>query len=441
MPAWVERAIFWHLYPLGFVGAEIRPQGAVRQAHRLNRIVNWLDYALELGASALMLGPIFASVSHGYDTIDHFSIDPRLGDEKDFDALMAAAARRGISVVLDGVFNHVSRRHPAVQELFAQGEQGSRESWCRVVNGAPGGSPKLATFEGHDDLVVLNHDSPFVEDYVAGVMNHWLDRGAAGWRLDAAYAIAPSFWSRVLPRVREKHREAYIFGEVIHGDYVDFVKRSGVDSVTQYELWKAIWSSLNDRNFFEFAWALDRHNSFLTRFAPQTFIGNHDVTRLASRLTDERCREHAWVLLCTLGGAPSIYAGDEQGFHGIKEDRRGGDDAVRPEFPQQPRELPESGWSTYRRCQELIGLRRRHPWLHRAESRVNKLTNTALVYEVAHEKRKLMVALNLGDAVELPVPGMRTILAGRDASLAKTGRDASVRLAEAGWAILSPGDE
>ena len=370
MPAWVERAIFWHLYPLGFVGAEIRPQGPVRQAHRLNRIVNWLDYALELGASALMLGPIFASASHGYDTIDHLRIDPRLGDEKDFDALIAAAARRGMPVVLDGVFNHVSRRHPAVQEFLAQGERGSGENGASSFASGPDGSPELATFEGHDDLVVLNHDLPLVENYVAEVMNHWLDRGAAGWRLDAAYAIAPEFWSRVLPRVREKHGEAYIFGEVIHGDYVDFVERSGVDSVTQYELWKAIWSSLNDRNFFELAWALDRHNRFLKRFAPQTFIGNHDVTRLASRLTDERCLEHALVLLCTLGGAPSIYAGDEQGFHGVKEDRRGGDDAVRPEFPEQPGELPESGWSAYRRCQELIGLRRRRPWLHRAESRV-----------------------------------------------------------------------
>ena len=441
MAAWVECAIFWHVYPLGFVGAEIRPQIPVRQAHRIDRIVNWLDYARELGASALMLGPIFASTSHGYDTIDHFSIDPRLGDEKDFDALIAAAARRGMSVVLDGVFNHVSRRHPAVQEFLAQGEQKSGEDWRLVFREGPDGRSRLATFEGHEELVVLNHDSPLVENYVAEVMNHWLDRGAAGWRLDAAYAIAPKFWSRVLPRVREKHGEAYIFGEVIHGDYVDFVERNNVNSVTQYELWKAIWSSLNDRNFFELAWALDRHNSFLQRFAPQTFIGNHDVTRLASLLKDERCLEHALVLLSTLGGAPSIYAGDEQGFRAIKENRRGGDDAIRPEFPEQPRDLPESGWSVYRRHQELIGLRRRHAWLHRAKSRVVHLANTALVYEVANEKQKLMVALNLGGAVEVAVPGMGKIIAGRDVSLAKTGRDASTRLCEAGWAILSPSDK
>jgi cyclomaltodextrinase len=122
-------------------------------------------------------------------------------------------------------------------------------------------------------------------------MNHWLDRGASGWRLDAAYAIPARFWSRVLPRVRARHPDAYIVAEMMHADYGAFVQESGVDSVTQYELWKAVWSSLNDRNFFELAWAPDRHNHFLERFAPQTFIGNHDVTRIASRLSDSRLLE------------------------------------------------------------------------------------------------------------------------------------------------------
>ena len=113
MPVWVEHAIFWHVYPLGFVGAEIRPERPASLAHRLGRLTGWLDYAIELGASGLLLGPIFAAASHGYDTIDHFRIDPRLGDDADFDALIEAARRRGLNVVLDGVFNHVSRRHPA----------------------------------------------------------------------------------------------------------------------------------------------------------------------------------------------------------------------------------------------------------------------------------------------------------------------------------------
>jgi cyclomaltodextrinase len=77
---------------------------------------------------------------------------------------------------------------------------------------------------------------------------------------------------------------------------------------------RRIWSALNDQNFFELAWALDRHNRFVDLFVPLTFIGNHHVTRLASRLTDERHIAHALVILLTCGGTPSIYAGTSRRF-------------------------------------------------------------------------------------------------------------------------------
>src|SRR4029453_4474769 len=106
-------------------------------------------------------------------------------------------------------------------------------------------------------------------------------RGAGGGRVDAASAVPPRFWATVLPGVRERHPAAYFVGEVIHGDYADFVARSTLGSVTQYELWKAIWSALNEGNFYELDHALSRHNGFLDAFVPLTFVGNHDVTRRA----------------------------------------------------------------------------------------------------------------------------------------------------------------
>src|SRR5437764_91464 len=171
-------------------------------------------------------------------------------------------------------------------------------------------------------------------------MNYWLDRGAAGWRLDAAYAVPASFWAKVLPVVRDAHPDTWFLGEMIHGDYAAYAADSGLDSITQYELWKAIWSSLNDPNFFELAWTLDRHNQILDAVMPQTFTGNHDVTRLASRLTDERHIGHALAILLTVGGIPSIYYGDEQAFRGVKQERAGGDDEIRPAFPASPADLP-----------------------------------------------------------------------------------------------------
>ena len=87
--------------------------------------------------------------------------------------------------------------------------------------------------------------------YVIEVMKYWLGRGAGGWRLDAAYAVPPAFWAKALPAVRESFPSAWFLGEMIHGDYAAYAAESGLDSITQYEVWKAIWSSLNDRNFFE----------------------------------------------------------------------------------------------------------------------------------------------------------------------------------------------
>ena len=145
-------------------------------------------------------------------------------------------------------------------------------------------------------------------------MTHWLRRGADGWRLDAAYAVPDRFWAQVLPRVREEFGDAWFVGEVIHGDYSAHVREAGVDSVTQYELWKAIWSSLNDGNFHELDWALQRHNDFLDVFVPMTFIGNHDVTRIASKLENTRHLEHALVILLTIGGTPERVRGRRVGL-------------------------------------------------------------------------------------------------------------------------------
>jgi glycosidase len=360
-PGWVRHAIWWHCYPLGFTGAY--PAGG-DEPHRLRRVTAWLDHAVRLGASGLALGPVFASATHGYDTTDYFRIDPRLGTDEDFDDLIAAARSRGLRVLLDGVFNHVGPGFPRAGLLR------------RDAVGAP------ATFEGHPGLFALDHDQPAVRDLVADAMTHWLGRGADGWRLDAAYQVPLPFWSAVLPRVRAAHPDAWFMGEVIHGEYPAFVREGTLDSVTQYELWKAIWSSLNDRNPHELAWTLKRHDTLLDTFVPATFVGNHDVTRIASRLDDPRALPLALVVLLTVAGTPSIYAGDEWGLRGVKEDRAGGDDAVRTEFPPTPDvPVPGADPEVLRLHQQLIGFRRRHPWLHAARTRVLELDQDRLVYE------------------------------------------------------------
>ena len=377
---WAEHAIWWQVYPLGFCGAPIRDADAA-PAPRLNRLLGWLDYAVRLGVSGLLLGPIFASQSHGYDSLDQFRIDPRLGGDAEFDALVAACEERGLRLLLDGVFSHVGAEHPDVIRALAEGPSDPMAGLFDIDWDAPGG-PTPRVFEGHRPLVRLNHASDQAVQYTTRVMEHWLARGADGWRLDAAYSVSTDFWARVLSAVRGHYPDAWFLGEVIHGDYARFVASSGVDSVTQYELWKAIWSSINDRNLFELNWALTRHNGFLASFTPNTFIGNHDVTRLASVVGADGAVAASAILL-TLGGVPSIYYGDEQGFTGVKEQGLGGDDAIRPAFPDAPSELADWGRGIHRAHQELIGLRRRNPWLTTATTTTSHLENKRCSYRTS----------------------------------------------------------
>ncbi len=427
---WTEHVIWWHVYPLGFVGADTTGDDRSPQP-RLRRLVPWLDHLLALGANGLALGPVFASQTHGYDTTDHLAVDPRLGSTDDLAHLLDEAHRRGIRVMLDGVFNHVGRGHPLVEAALADPDGAEAAMLARDDAG------RLGVFEGHGGLVALDHANPAVADLVTDVMTHWLDLGVDAWRLDAAYAVPTSFWARVLPRVRERHPEAYVVGEVLHGDYATVVRESGMDSVTQYELWQGVWHALQEVNLFELEWALQRHNGFLDSFVPYTFVGNHDVTRIASQVDDERHHPHALVLLFLLGGTPSVYYGDEVGLRAVKEERFGGDDAIRPAYPETVSELVDhlgdEQAATLALHQQLIGLRRRHPWLHRAHSNTVSVANASLVLEVAADGGRLLVAVNLSDD-ELALPTGWQALAGRD----EHRRGDALAVGPHGWVVAEP---
>ncbi|NYJ67032.1 glycosidase [Pseudoclavibacter chungangensis] len=438
-PAWVEHVMWWHLYPLGFLGAPIRPDDdpTTRPVeHRLERLEPWLDHLIDLGLNGLALGPIFASSTHGYDTVEHHRIDPRLGDDADFDRLVAACRERGIRLLLDGVFNHVGRAHPAFRDVEADGPASASAELFRIDSDdrRPGDPVRADVFEGHESLVALDHTSPAVEDLVVDVMTTWLDRGADGWRLDAAYAVDPAFWGRVLPRVRERHPDAWFSGEVIHGDGAAIVATSTMDSLTQYELWQGIWHAIADRNLFELAHAIGRHDALLDTYVPTTFIGNHDVTRIATAIGPEFV-PHALAVLFTVAGTPMLYAGDELAFEGVKEERLGGDDAVRPEFPPNApadAELAPDARRVLDATRTLVALRRRHPWLHTARTEVEHLTNTSLALRTATDTDALVTVINLGDD-ELAIEGLRASTVGAgDARL----DGATVAIAPRGWAVL-----
>ena len=359
LPDWLPGRTLYQVHSLGATsGSSIRS------------ITDWLDHIASLGCGALLLTPIHRSSTHGYDTIDAFALDPRLGTDADFDELVSACRERDLRLVLDGVFNHVGRAFPRTEWLSG------------------------ATFEGHDELPALDHSNPEVLTWATDVAIHWLDRGADGWRFDVAYALPRPFLSELTTRIRAAHPQAFLFGEMIHGDYTGFVRDTGLNSVTQYELYKAIWSSLNDGNMWELAWALDRHQHFVETFAPTTFVGNHDVTRIASQLHDPAHLDHALAILFTVPGIPCVYYGDELGWTGVKEHRPGGDDAIRPALPASTDATGEL-WERHR---QWIRFRRDHPELTNARMEVLDKTNRTIDYRVG----TLEMHLDLDRPVTIP---------------------------------------
>jgi glycosidase len=425
MPStWSNDMIWWHVYPLGFTGAERSLADAGPDpVPRLAQLEEWLDYAVALGANGLLLGPIFRSATHGYDTLDHFQIDPRLGTTDTFSHLVAACRSRGIRVALDGVFNHVSRDNEIVRRAIAGGQDSDDGRWITWVDGYP------RYFEGHEALVELNLTEPAVIRHVISVVSHWTDMGADAWRFDAAYAPGPDAWRPITEAITFLHPGTWMLAEVIHGDYADFVKRSGMHAVTQYELWKGIWSAISTKNFWELAHALGRHKAMLEHFVPYTFVGNHDTTRIASQFSDERDLQHAVALLALLPGIPAVYSGDEQAFTGVKTESSYGDDAIRPPFPTHPYDLLPFGRSVYDLHQRLLGLRRRHRWLWTATVTTRELEDQFVIVELTgSEGERLDLALNLSEEPRSLPPG--TMLEASD--------HLAPDIPPHGWAVVEP---
>jgi glycosidase len=402
-PGWVAGRTWYHVHALRASGApDVNPDvdGSPGPQRGLRRLLHVVEHAAELGFGGVLLTPVAVSSTHGYDTVDPFRLDPRLGDDGDLEELVAACRARGLRLLFDGVFHHVGRAFPRFRDVLSSGASSPSVGWFHLdfSSDGPDGFDYRA-FEGHRELVALDHANPAVLDWAVDVCTHWLDRGIDGWRFDVAYAIPRPFLGELSRRVLERHPDAFLFGEMIHGDYAGFVAESGLHSVTQYELHKACWSACNDANAFELAWALRRHAEMAERFVPVTFVGNHDVTRIATQLTNpERDLERVLTVLFSVPGTPCVYYGDEWGARGEKVSGAGGDDAIRPRWDDlsAARDAGAGIESLHRR---LVSFRRERPWLTDATLSVTAVANQHLELAVTARdgSDSLSVSLDFGD--------------------------------------------
>ena len=324
---WARDAFFYHIYPLGLCGAADAPNDHVSTpTPRLGQLWNWIGHLQALGVNALYLGPVFESTTHGYDTADYYQVDRRLGDNTLLAELVAALHAAGIRVILDAVFNHVGRDFWAFRDVLAHGAGSPYCGWFAGLDfggRSPYGDPfSYEGWQGHYDLVKLNVTHPDVRGHLLDAAESWIrDFAIDGLRLDAADCIDPAFLRDLATHTRRLRPDFWLVGEVVHGDYRAWANPETLDSVTNYECYKGLYSSHNDANYFEIAYALERQfgpHGLYVDLPLYNFADNHDVERVASSLHDPAHLYPLYGLLMTMPGVPSIYYGSEWGLTGRK---------------------------------------------------------------------------------------------------------------------------
>jgi glycosidase len=412
IPAWVTSAFVYHIYPLGLTGAPARNDFHSASVERLNALYDWLDPIQALGADTLYLGPLFESTAHGYDTADYYHIDRRLGDRATLRRFSQELHRRGMRLVLDGVFNHVGRDFWAFRDLRQHGPSSAYRDWFAGLDfgqGSPYGDPfRYQGWSGHYDLVKLNLAHEPAARHLLDAVSQWVeDYDIDGLRLDAADQLSPDFVQQLAAHARGLRSDFWLMGEIVFGDYRRLLGPERLHSVTNYELYKALYSSHNDRNYPELAYALNRQfgPGGLYRDQPlYSFADNHDVNRVASALKRPAHLYPLYCLLFSLPGIPSVYYGSEWGLTG--ERSRTSDAALRPAIDlRQPPHWPQPELPGV--IARLAAVRRATPALQAGEYRELLVSSQQMAFLRSAGSSQAVVAVNAADrpaTVRLRVP-------------------------------------
>ena len=452
-----------------------------------------LDGLADLGVTVLYLNPIFAAPSnHRYDTSDYFVVDPDLGTAEDFDTLIAEAESRGIRVVLDGVFNHVSANSPWFDRFRHYDAVGACESadspyrdWFTFRPPGPGQpGPCAPTEAGGDDtyyaswwnfdsIPELNEIDPVNEVFVGedGVVETWIDRGTAGWRLDVADSMSHEFQAAIRDAAKAADPEAVVIAEQWQ-DSTPWLLGDQADSTMNYRFRRAIIALVNGATSdpdgsIEALGPVGFANAMLAvredypepaYQALMNLVDSHDTARILWTLTPgqdnataktdpaalaeglAKLRLVAAVQL-TFPGMASIYYGDEVGLTGFDDP-----DDRRP-YPWGSEDLELRSW--YR---TLARLRASHEAIREGDLEFLLADDGArtLAYLRRSPSAAAVIALNLSDrerTLEVPLAGripegtvLVDALGSADATV-PTGGLLEVPLAPRSVAVLVSGPE
>lgn len=393
---WTNNSVFYQIYPIGFCGAPTHNDDIC--ASRIRKLMDWAPYLEKLGVTSILLNPVFESDNHGYDTRDFKKIDCRLGTNEDFSEVCSVLHEHHVKIVLDGVFNHVGRGFWAFKDVQEKKWDSPYKDWFHISfdgNSCYDDGFWYEGWEGHFELVKLNLQNPAVVDYLMECVKYWIDEfDIDGLRLDVAYSLDHNFMRRLRSYTQELKPDFALIGEVLFGDYNIIVNDEMLHSCTNYECYKGLYSSFNCMNMFEIAHSLHRQFGsdqwcIYRGKHLMTFVDNHDVTRLASILTNKKHIPLAYGLLMGMPGIPCLYYGSEWAEPGEKAPDN--DYALRPCFEEpKPNELTEF-------IKKLIRVRQESDALCNGAYKNVVIQNHQLVFERCSEKERVIVAINAAD--------------------------------------------
>lgn len=419
---WAYESVFYQIYPLGFCGAsyentaeaitaeQIYPNGNISGEeipacvntagndepgdHRILKVIDWISHLEKLGVNAVYFSPIFESDTHGYNTRDYSKIDNRLGINEDFKKVCDELHKAGIKVVLDGVFNHVGRGFWAFKDVQKYKWDSIYKDWFNISfdgNSNYNDGFWYEGWEGNYDLVKLNLGNEAVVRHILSCVKGWIsDFDIDGIRLDVAYCLSPEFIRRLRGFCDGLKQDFFLVGELLHGDYNRWVGDDLCHSCTNYECYKGLYSSFNSMNLFEI------NHSLLRQFGPDnwclyrgkhllSFVDNHDVTRVASILSNENHLPLIYSLCFGMPGIPCVYYGSEWGE---RADKSQGDPALRPCF-----EAPQFNALT-EHISKLAAAKKESKALCYGNFRSVVLTNRQCIFERKTDGERVLVCIN-----------------------------------------------
>jgi len=336
-PHWVQDAIFYHIFPDRFYNgnSENDPQNIRKWGQKPTRnsffggdlegIIYKLPYLEELGINALYLNPIFKAPSnHRYDTTDYYEVDPALGDKDTLKRLVRELHRRGMRIILDGVFNHCGDTFWAFQDVIEKGPKSKYKDWF-IIKDYPivkQPEPNYRCWMGVPSMPEFNTDNPNVREYLLKIVKYWIkEADVDGWRLDTVEYMDPSFVKQIRKAAKEIKEDVYVMGEVM-GFATSWFKGECLDAVMNYRLRDLLLSFfvkrvINAREFNQRLYSLRQSYPDWANSVMFNLLGSHDTPRIFTLCKGNREKfKLCLIFLMTYVGVPVIYYGDEVGLRG-----------------------------------------------------------------------------------------------------------------------------